>query len=113
MAATKKNNGAPAEILALATKLTDEALSIAWMATEGVAPSEEMAVTRGWLMDELHKRLGDDLFDEWLMAVDENGDGLDPLPFLERHCAPTARPCEGCLADAGEECLPGCLALEQ
>jgi hypothetical protein len=26
---------------------------------------------------------------------------------------PVARPCEGCLADPGEECLPGCLALEQ
>lgn len=26
---------------------------------------------------------------------------------------PMARPCAGCLADSGQECLPGCLALEK
>lgn len=73
-----------AEGLALAASLNDESLCIAWTITESATVTEELALTRGWLLDELHKRLGDDLFDEWLVAVDDNGKGLDPLSFFER-----------------------------
>jgi hypothetical protein len=69
---------------AMAANLNDEALRIAWTITETQPVTEELALTRGWLLDELHKRLGDDLFDEWLIAVDDNGKGVDPLPFFAR-----------------------------
>lgn|SRR5690349_19402842 len=68
----------------MVARLNDEALCIAWTITETQPATEELAITRGWMLDELHKRLGDDLFDEWLMAVDDNGTGVSPAPFLER-----------------------------
>lgn len=74
---------AKAKALDMLANLTDEALCIAWMATEGAIATEELAITRGWMLDELHKRLGDDLFDEWLMAVDDSGETLNPLAFFE------------------------------
>ncbi|WP_399559386.1 hypothetical protein [Streptomyces chartreusis] len=81
---------AKAAIQAMAAKLTDEALCLAWMATEGKPATQELAIVRGWIMDELNERLGDDLFDEWLMAVDENGDTLNPLAYFPRLMQKTA-----------------------
>jgi hypothetical protein len=69
---------AEAKVQAMAAKLSDEALCLAWMATEDQPVTQELAITRGWIMDELNRRLGDDLFDEWLIA-DEN-----PLAYFER-----------------------------
>ncbi|MFD6361234.1 hypothetical protein ACFWFX_15455 [Streptomyces roseolus] len=66
----------------MAVKLTDEALCLAWMATEGRQMTKELALTRGWLMDELNRRLGNDLFDEWLINVDEDGNGVSPLAYF-------------------------------
>jgi hypothetical protein len=77
----------------MVARLNDEALCIAWMVTETQPATQELAITRGWMLDELHKRLGDDLFDEWLVDVDDNGKGVDPLPFLERR-EPVAVPAE-------------------
>lgn len=71
----------------ITASLTDDALRIAWMATEGQPATEELAITRGWIMHELHKRLGDDLFDEWLVAVDDHGKGVNPLAYFERKAA--------------------------
>jgi len=79
----KDREQAAAEVRAAAAKLTDEALALSWMATEGVPAAKEAATVRGWIMDELHARLGDDSFDQWLVAVDDNGVGVDPLPFLQ------------------------------
>ncbi|MFF9786352.1 hypothetical protein [Streptomyces nigrescens] len=73
-----------AAVAVMAARLTDEALCLAWMATEGRAATKELALVRGWIMTEFHRRLGDGLFDEWLMAVDESGDDLDPLTFFAR-----------------------------
>jgi hypothetical protein len=75
---------ATAEVRAMAAKLTDEALCLAWMGTEGKPATKELAIVRGWIMDELHKRLGDDLFDEWLMNVDDNGNGVNPVAYLNK-----------------------------
>lgn len=69
---------AEVKIAAMAAKLSDEALCLAWMGTEGKPGTQELALVRGWIMDELNARLGDDLFDEWLIA-DEN-----PLAYFER-----------------------------
>jgi hypothetical protein len=69
-------------VAAMAAKLTDEALCLAWMATEGKPVTQELALVRGWMMDELNERLGDDLFGEWLMDVDEDGAGVNPLAYL-------------------------------
>lgn len=93
---------AETKVAAMAAKLTDEALCIAWMATEGKAVTQELAITRGWMTDELHKRLGDDLFDEWLMTFDEDGNGLDPLAFFERKAvaAKGYTPCWNCTQPA-------------
>lgn len=71
-----------ATITAMASDLTDEALCLAWMATENKPVTQELAIVRGWLMDEINERLGDPLFDEWLMDVDDNGDGVNPLAYL-------------------------------
>lgn len=68
-------------VQAMAAELTDEALCLAWMGTEGKPATKELAIVRGWIMNELNVRLGDDLFDEWL-AGDEDGNGVNPLAFL-------------------------------
>lgn len=82
----------------MTAKLSDEALCIAWMATEGQPVTEELAITRGWMTDELHRRLGDDLFDEWLVGVDDEDNGLNPLTFFERKAvaAKGYTPCWNC-----------------
>lgn len=61
------------------SRLTDENLSVTWLLTEAMPMSEELAMTRGWLLDELETRMGDEKFDVWVRA---DGDGVDPLPFL-------------------------------
>ncbi|MDQ0809790.1 hypothetical protein QFZ63_001504 [Streptomyces sp. B3I7] len=76
---------ATATVQAMASKLTDEALSLAWMGTEGKPVTKELALVRGWLMDELNQRLGDDLFDEWL-AGDDDGNSVNPIAYLTK-CA--------------------------
>jgi hypothetical protein len=60
-------------------RLTDETLSVTWLATEVMPMSEELAVTRGWLMDELEARMGVEKFDAWVFA---NSNVVDPLPYL-------------------------------
>lgn len=69
---------------AMAGALSDEALSLAWTDAEETPHSSEIVIVRDWLSGELHKRLGDDLFDEWLFAYDEAGDPVSPLVFFER-----------------------------
>ncbi|MFD8839841.1 hypothetical protein [Streptomyces griseofuscus] len=81
---TKTREQETAKVKAMAAELTDEALCLAWMGTEGKPATKELAIVRGWLMDELNKRLGDDLFDEWLMDVDEAGNGVNPLAYFTR-----------------------------
>jgi hypothetical protein len=66
----------------MAAKLSDDALCLAWMATEGKPGTQELALVRGWIMAELNNRLGDDLFDEWLLDVDDNGEGVSPLVYF-------------------------------
>lgn len=75
---------AEAEMREMTAGLTDESLCIAWMATEGATVTKELSLVRGWILDELHTRLGDDLFDEWLVAVDDNGEGVNPLAYFQR-----------------------------
>jgi hypothetical protein len=79
---TTMREQAQAKVAEMTAELTDEALCIAWMATETQPVTQELAITRGWLMDELNKRLGDDLFDEWLIATDDDGNGVNPLAYL-------------------------------
>jgi hypothetical protein len=73
---------ASAKVSAMAGNLSDDALCLAWMGTEGKPVTQELALVRGWIMDELNRRLGNDLFDEWLIATDNNGDGVNPLTYL-------------------------------
>jgi hypothetical protein len=61
------------------SRLSDEELSVQWLLTEAMPMSEELAMTRGWLMDELEKRMGAEQFDAWLWT---DGDAVDPAPFL-------------------------------
>lgn len=82
--AIKTREQETANVVAMAANLNDEALCLAWMATEGKPVTQELALVRGWLMDELNARLGDDLFDEWLMADDESGNSVTPLAFFGR-----------------------------
>ncbi|MEH0552604.1 hypothetical protein [Streptomyces sp. B21-101] len=81
MNATVREQGETA-VQAMAAKLTDEALCLAWMGTEGKPATKELALVRGWIMDELNVRLGDDQFDEWLTDVDDDGNGVNPLAYL-------------------------------
>lgn len=83
MSVTTREQGTT-EVAEMAAKLSDEALCLAWMGTESKPVTQELALVRGWMMDELHARLGDDLFDEWLMAVDENGNGVNPLAYFAK-----------------------------
>lgn len=77
------------------SKLTDEKLAVTWLLTEAMPMSEELAMTRGWLMDELETRMNaldkqgaksplsfgqsTGRFDRWIWT---DGDAVDPLPFL-------------------------------
>lgn len=79
---TTAREQAESKVAAMAAELTGEALCLAWMATEGKPVTQELAIVRGWMMDELNKRLGDDLFDEWLMDVDDSGNGVSPLAYF-------------------------------
>jgi len=88
----KAREQAEAKGLAMVAELNDESLCIAWMITEAAPVTQELAITRGWIMRELHNRLGDDLFDEWLVTLDDNGDGVDPLTFFERKAATDPAP---------------------
>lgn len=81
---SKIREQAAAKVQAMAANLSNEALCLAWMATEGKPVTEELAMVRGWLMDVLNERLGDDQFDEWLTAVDDNGQGVNPLAYFTR-----------------------------
>lgn len=78
----KSREQAEAKIQAMAAKLSDDALCLAWMGTEGKPATQELAIVRGWMMDELNERLGDDRFDEWLTDVDDEGTGVNPLAYL-------------------------------
>lgn len=60
-------------------KLTNEVLSVTWLATEATPMNLELAVVRGWIADELEARMGPDKFDAWVFA---NSDVVDPLPYL-------------------------------
>jgi len=84
---TKIREQANAKAQAMATNLSDDALCLAWMATEGKPATQELALVRGWIMTELNNRLGDDLFDEWLVDVDDNGDGINPLAYFALQAA--------------------------
>lgn len=68
----------PATITTKLGEFTDEALCLAWMGTEGKPATKELALVRGWIMDELNVRLGDEAFDEWLMSEDTP----NPLAFF-------------------------------
>jgi hypothetical protein len=59
--------------------LSDEELSVQWLLTETMPMSEELAMTRGWLVNELESRMVPDKFDAWLWT---DGDAVDPTPFL-------------------------------
>jgi hypothetical protein len=77
------------------SRLSDEKLSVTWLLTEAMPVTEELAMTRGWTMDELETRmnvldnrdakspcsLGQSMsrFDRWLWT---DGDAVDPLPYL-------------------------------
>lgn len=61
-------------------QVTDEKLATTWLLTGALPMSEELAITRGWLIDELEARMDSHVFNEWLYA-DE--DSVDPLPFLK------------------------------
>ncbi|MFF5655233.1 hypothetical protein [[Kitasatospora] papulosa] len=80
-------------------RLSDEALCLAWAATETQPVTEALAMTRGWLMDDLHRRMGDDAFDEWLMTTDEHGAAPNPLAYF-----PQPKPLDGCPGPARAHC---------
>jgi hypothetical protein len=61
------------------SRLTDGALATAWLLTEAMPMSEELAMTRGWLIDELEQRMSPEKFDAWVWT---DGDAVNPLPFL-------------------------------
>lgn len=81
---TKAHEQAAAKAVALTAKLSDEALSNAWMATEVGPVTRESAMVRGWMMDELLVRLGEDLFDEWLTDTNTEGSTVDPMVYLAK-----------------------------
>lgn len=74
----------PAKIREMAAELTDEALSLAWMTAEVADYTPEIGLLRTWLQDELFDRLGEDLFDEWVVDFDENDHGANPMKYFTR-----------------------------
>ncbi len=83
---------AAAKAATMTAKLSDEALSQAWMATEVAPITTESTMVRGWMMTELETRMGTELFDAWLMDEDAAGSTADPAAYLARAKAPAAAP---------------------
>lgn len=75
-----------AAVLAAAT--TDEGLRQAWIFTELAPATSELVTIRDWLMDELERRMGADLFNQWLCDVDGAIRSTpDPGPYLAKRRA--------------------------
>jgi hypothetical protein len=75
---------AAAKAATMTARLSNEALAQAWMVTEIGPITAESAMVRGWMMDEIQTRIGDDLFDEWLMNETADGSTPDPITYLTR-----------------------------
>jgi hypothetical protein len=92
----KTRKQAEAKARGMVAELTDDALRLAWMATETQPVTEELAITRGWIMDELERRMnaldardaksaysfGQSVsrFDRWLFTDCEGAN--DPASYL-------------------------------
>jgi hypothetical protein len=79
-------------------RLTKERLAETWMLTNEQPATRKVTILRGWLLDELERRMnqvatvwedlfpneaGRDRFDEWLTADSVPGsDFASPLPYL-------------------------------
>lgn len=63
---------------------SDEALCRCWLALEGKGPSEPLVAVREAMLDEMNRRLGDDLFGQWLDTVDSYGDQANPMTYFAR-----------------------------
>ena len=57
--------------------LSNDMLAFVWLETERRSMSEELALTRSWILEELERRMPEDVFDEWLYA-----DSVSPAPYL-------------------------------
>lgn len=80
------------------SRLTNERLAETWMLTNEQPSTRKVTILRGWLLDELERRMnqvttvwedlfpneaGRDRFDEWLTADSvQGGDFVSPLPYL-------------------------------
>lgn len=69
-------------------RLSDERLAETWMLTNGQTSTRAVTITRGWLMDELEKRMGQvdvwaDLYPATVCDYDgDQGAPVNPLPYL-------------------------------
>ncbi|MGW1814205.1 hypothetical protein ACWCQM_11665 [Streptomyces sp. NPDC002125] len=80
------------------SRQTNERLAATWMLTNEQAPTREVTILRGWLLDELERRMENatnvwedlfpaetprDRFDEWLTADSApGGNFVSPLSYL-------------------------------
>lgn len=79
----------------MTSRRTDQQLATDWIVSESMPTTEAVALMRGWMMEELEKRMDaldardaqsstsfgptTSRFDRWLWT---DGDVVDPLPFL-------------------------------
>lgn len=63
---------------------SDEALCRCWLALEGKAATAPLVAVRTAMLDELNRRLGDELFGQWLRTIDSYGDQANPMDYFAK-----------------------------
>lgn len=68
----------------LCAAISDAALADVWMELEARPHDKYIGKVCEWVLDEMGKRMGDALFDEWLFAFDAEGRSLHPMTYFNR-----------------------------
>lgn len=65
-------------------RLSSRELSRLWVEVAEMTASTEVSMVQDWISDEVLRRVGDDLFDAWLLDFDEDGNPVAPIEYLRK-----------------------------
>jgi len=82
---TAMHNTTPAKAKNMLMGLNNEALSMAYDEAVGQLPGKEVSMVLDWIGTELERRMGTDLYEEWLMDfTGENDNPVSAIGYLNR-----------------------------
>lgn len=65
-------------------RLSNRELSELWTEVAEMTASTEVNMVQDWVSDEVLRRVGDDLFDTWLLDFDADGNPVAPIEYLRK-----------------------------